>query len=184
MQYFTVIDTETNWEDKVMSIGAVIADRQSFNPIAFEYYIIAPEHKIGGMFSDTLLLSDPELNIEYGRQEALHHLQKWLDQYNVSDLYAYNASFDYNHLPEMSAYYWYDIMRLAANRNHNKKIPITAECHGTGRLKRNYGVEPMLRLLSNNSEYSEQHNALTDAFDELKIMELLAHKPENYTRLK
>ena len=30
MGYFAVIDTETNWEDRVMSIGTVIADTDTF----------------------------------------------------------------------------------------------------------------------------------------------------------
>ena len=34
MGYFAVIDTETNWEDQVMSIGSVIADAETFQPVA------------------------------------------------------------------------------------------------------------------------------------------------------
>jgi len=72
---------------------------------------------------------------------------------------------------------------VAAYRQYNPAIPAWAECCGTGRLKRGYGVEPMLRILSGQSSYRETHNALEDALDELKIMELLGRRPEDYFRL-
>lgn len=81
-----------------------------------------------------------------------------------------NANFDRNHLPELAGPHWYDIMRLAAYRQHNPKIPRTAQLCSTGRLKRGYGVEAMLRLLSGECGYCETHNALLAALDELEIM--------------
>ena len=76
-------------------------------------------------------------------------------------------------LPEYAKYQWYDIMRLAAYRQYNKAIPSSADCYQTGRLKRGYGVEEILKMLSQNKWYKETHNAVLDALDELKIMELL-----------
>ena len=64
-------------------------------------------------------------------------------------------------------------MRLAAYKQYNHTIPRNAECCKTGKLKRNYGVEPILRNLSGEKRYVETHNALLDAVDELKIMKLL-----------
>lgn len=64
-------------------------------------------------------------------------------------------------------------MYLAAYRQHNPPIPPTAELCRTGRLKRGYGVEPMLRLLSDNLRYRETHNALFDAMDELEFLRLV-----------
>ena len=40
-------------------------------------------------------------------------------------------------------------------------------------MKRNYGVQPMMQLLSGNRRYTEVHNALYDAADELELMRLL-----------
>jgi hypothetical protein len=74
-------------------------------------------------------------------------------------------------------------MSLAANCQYNPKIPADAECHGTGRLKKDYGVEPILRMMNDSSSYSELHNALTDAFDELKIITLLNQDLNKYTKL-
>ena len=101
-------------------------------------------------------------------------------QLGIRDLYAYNASFDRNHLPEFSRLRWHDIMSLAAYRQHNRAIPRSAECCSTGRLKRGYGVEPMLRLLSGKTSYQETHNALDDALDELKVMKLLGRPCRDY----
>lgn len=183
MKTFAVIDTETNWSDAVMSIGVVIADADTFELMSSKYYIIAPEYKVGGMFSSALFLPDQKLNRECSRKEALDDLTAWFKDHQLVDVFAYNASFDYRHLPELSSFVWYDIMRLAAYRQHNPKIPCTANCHGTGRLKSGYGVEAILRMLSKDERYCEQHNALTDAVDELRIMALLEHELERYIKL-
>ena len=183
MANFAVIDTETNWYDSVMSIGAVIADARTFEPVSSKYYIITPEYKAGGMFSHTLYLEDKKLNLECSRENALCDLISFFEINRVTDIFAYNASFDCRHLPELSSFTWYDIMKLAAYRQHNPKIPKTADCHGTGRLKCGYGVEAILRLLSDDAGYCEQHNALTDALDELKIMALLQHKLDRYVKI-
>ena len=183
MANFAVIDTETNWHDSVMSIGAVIANQNTYEPVVSKYYIIAPEHKVGGMFAHALYFKDNKFNLECSREKALYDLINCFKINKVTDIFAYNASFDYRHLPELSAFTWYDIMKLAAYRQYNPKIPRTADCHGTGRLKCGYGVEPILRLLSDDAAYCERHNALTDALDELKIMALLQHKLDKYAKI-
>ncbi len=184
MTNFAIIDTETNWNDVVMSIGAVIADADTYQPLYSKYYIITPEHRVGGMFSHALFLEDEMLNYECSRKKALSDLMTCFESNGVTDIFAYNASFDYRHLPELSDFCWYDIMKLAAYRQFNPKIPSYSNCHGTGRLKSGYGVEPILRLLSGDVTYCEQHNALTDALDELKIMVLLEHGFDSYVKIK
>ena len=101
----------------------------------------------------------------------------------MHSIFAYNACFDWNHLRELRHFDWYDIMRLAAYRQHNPKIPANADCCSTGRLKRGYGVEPILRLLSNNHTYHETHDALYDALDELEIIRLLNYDLTYYQPL-
>ena len=60
----------------------------------------------------------------------------------------YNASFDKRHLPELhDGFSWRDIMKVAAYKQHNPHIPNHMPCCGTGRLRRGYGVEQMLRIL-------------------------------------
>ncbi len=183
MKRFAVIDTETNWADQVMSIGTVIADADTFEPIESKYHILPIECQIGGMYYDTLFLDTPVQPILCTREEALADLKSWFDRHGVRDVFAYNACFDRNHLPELRNYNWFDIMRLAAYRQHNPKIPADADCFSTGRMKRGYGVEAMLRLLSGRRAYSETHNAWHDAQDELKIMQLLNHPLSHYIQL-
>lgn len=74
-------------------------------------------------------------------------------------------------------------MHLAAYRQHNPKIPATIDYCSTGRLKRDYGIEPMLCLLSGNRAYHEIHNALYDTLDELEVMRLLGHQLVDYIML-
>ncbi len=176
-----VIDTETTWDDRVMSIGIVIADGSSFQPLDQRYYVLAPEYQIGGMFSDTLFLEEvPKI---CSRADALREIKAWLTSHGVRRIFAYNANFDRNHLPELRSWQWYDIMRLAAYRQTNPAIPATADCCSTGRMKRGYGVEAMLRLLRCDTGYCETHNALGDARDELAIMALLGHPIGDYIPL-
>ena len=183
MPYFAVIDTETNWVDQVMSIGTVIADADTFRPVAAKYHILPAYCEVGGMYYDVLFLETPVKPICCTRQAAMKDLLTWYDQYGVTSIFAYNARFDKTHLPELGSFTWHDIMRLAAYRQHNPKIPETADLYRTGRLKRGYGVEPMLRLLSGNRRYQETHNALFDALDELEIMRLLGHDLKDYIPL-
>lgn len=183
MKRFAVIDTETNWADQVMSIGTVIADGSTFGIVAAKYHILPLECDVGGMYSGALYLDTPVRPILCSREDALQDLLHCFSEHGVESVFAYNAAFDRNHLPELGGVTWYDIMRLAAYRQHNPKIPASAECFGTGRLKRGYGVEPMLRLLSGDRVYHETHNALFDALDELDIMRLLGYQPAEYIPL-
>ena len=48
MDKFAVIDTETNWDDEVMSIGVVFADAETKKKIDSVYYIIDPEYRMRG----------------------------------------------------------------------------------------------------------------------------------------
>ena len=183
MRTIAVIDTETNWADQVMSIGTVIADSHTFQPIEVRYHILPIECQIGGMYENTLFIETPVQPILCTRTQAMDELRSWFLREGVRDLFAYNASFDRNHLPELREFQWYDIMRLAAYRQHNPWIPPQADCCSTGRLKRGYGVEPMLRLLSGKCAYCETHNACHDALDELSIIRLLGHPLDDYIPL-
>ena len=183
MGKFAVIDTETNWADQVMSIGTVIANADTFEAIETKYHILPVECEIGGMYYDTLFIETPVVPILCTRAEAIADLRTWFASNGVTAIFAYNACFDRNHLPELRDFDWYDIMRLAAYRQHNPKIPANADCCSTGRMKRGYGVEPMLRLLSGKSTYHESHNAFYDALDELEILRLLGHSLSHYPKL-
>ncbi len=179
MDKFAVIDTETNWEDEVMSIGIVVADVETKKEIDSVYYIIDSEYRVGGMYSNKLQFAQKKACVT-NRRQALKEVKEWLNTYGVRKLFAYNACFDKKHLPEYLEYEWYDIMHLAAYRQYNRAIPDSADCCKTGRLKCGYGVENVLRMLSKNKCYSETHNALLDALDELKIMRLLGCEIREY----
>lgn len=179
---FAVIDTETTWNDVVMSIGVVIANASTKEVIEAKYFLIDPEYTHGGMYSSALKMSGiEEINVDT-RANVLSTIDYWLKAKGVKRLLAYNAAFDRNHLPELKSYTWCDIMRLAAYRQYNAKIPAEVECCGSGRMKRGYGVEPILRMLGDDKYYEETHNAYFDALDELKIVQLLGHNIEMYDK--
>lgn len=180
MSRFAVIDTETTWGDEVMSIGIAVADSESFGLIDKRYYILTPFKYDGGMFTYALYARGIKPDLECPREKAMSDIAAFLAEHGVLDIFAYNAVFDYGHLPELQYLKWYDIMKLAAYRQYNPKIPPAAECYRTGRLKRGYGVESIYRMLSCNAGYGELHNALTDALDELEIMRMLNISLERY----
>ena len=183
MAYFAVIDTETNWANQIMSIGVVVAGDGDFEAVASKYYILPTECEIGGMYYDAVFLPTPVQPVVCSRGEAIADLVDWLKGLGVSSIFAYNAAFDHRLLPELNGFRWFDIMRLAAYRQTNPKIPANADLCSTGRLKRGFGVEAMLRLLSGDCTYCETHNAYFDALDELTIMRLMEHDLEDYIPL-
>ena len=181
MDYFAVIDTETNWNNEVMSIGVVIAEKDTFKKVDDLYFIFDPEYKIGGMFSMVLPVKGrAPKDLLFTRKIAMEKFKEAFEKYGVKDLFAYNGTFDKNLLNELASYRWFDIMKIAAYRQYNDKIPASIECCKTGKMKRNYGVEPMMQLLYGNCRYTEVHNALYDAADELEIMRLLGKTFEEY----
>ena len=113
MDYFAVIDTETNWNNEVMSIGAVIAEKDTFKKVDDLYFIFDPEYKIGGMFSMVLPVKGGEhKDILFTRKIAMEKFKEAFEKYSVKDLFAYNASFDKNLLSELASYRWFDICLL------------------------------------------------------------------------
>ncbi len=175
-----VIDTETNWDNEVMSIGVAVADAEDYKCVDKKYYILEREAWAGGMYDNVLHAQSGVKEIVTDRKTAMEDLKTYLQNHGVKRIFAYNAKFDYGHLKELSGYYWYDIMRLAAYRQYNSGIPESADCCKTGRLKTGYGVEGITRMLTGNRSYMEVHNAVCDAVDELRIMELLGHPIETY----
>ena len=170
---FAVIDTETNYSNQVMSIGIVIANKNTFEIQDTRYYILTPESNISGMYSNALHLADIPITKICNRETAINEILAWLASHHVDSIFAYNAAFDRKMLPEFYALLWHDIMKIAAYRQFNSKISSEMECMKNGRLKRNFGVESILKMLFNDNSYVESHNALKDALDELRIMQLL-----------
>ena len=144
------------------------------------YYIITPECNVGGFFSSALNYRNVYTDMKASRNAVIEHLLNELSSHNVRSLFAYNASFDYKHLPELSNFRWYDIMKIAAYKQYNKSIPEDADCFKTGKLKCNYDVESIMRMLLNKKSYHEIHNAVCDAEDELEIMKLLGLSIDTY----
>ncbi|WP_331838287.1 hypothetical protein [Mycoplasmopsis agalactiae] len=180
-----VIDVETNFFNEVVSIGVAIADKNNFKLVDQNYWLIGEREQSPSMYSNVYHI--PELE-KYGikdyvvntYEEAVGKLIEFLDYYNISDLFSY-TKYDYNHLPELhNLYKWFDISIFARNVNTNDFIPKNSPTHKSGALIRNWGVEPTYRLLSGNNQYSEVHNALLDAIDELKIMQMLELTHEGF----
>ncbi len=170
---FAVLDTETNWSEKVMSIGICIVEKNTYKCIEQKYYILSPEAKENGMYSYALKCKESPDPLVNSRNEAINDIKKVFENYAITDVFAYNAAFDCRLLHELNYLSWYDVMKIAAYKQFNRCISDNYECYNTGRLKKNYGVEPIFRMLSGNNDYIERHNAACDALDVAKIMAML-----------
>lgn len=179
---FAVIDTETNFQNQVMSIGIVLADAYTFQPIDSRYYILPQEAAVKGMYSDAMNFVEAGATRRCDRKEAMEDIVSLLQKHGSPRIFAYNASFDKNHLSELGGFIWCDIMWLSAYKQFNPSIPSDAEISKSGRLKRGAGAEQTLQRLRGDMSYCETHNALLDALDELEIMRRLGHPIELYVR--
>lgn len=179
---YAVIDTETNYFNQLMSIGVVITDSNLYE-LDRLYYVITPAYLRPSMFEASLDLNNAKMENIKTRFDAIDEIIKILKSYNVEKIFAYNAKFDISYLEELKIFRWYDIMRIAAYQEFNKAITNDMDLCKNGRLKRGYGVENIYRMLSKDYCYSETHNALLDAIDELEIMRMLNVSIDSYIEL-
>lgn len=182
MKNIVIIDTETNYYNELMSIGLVICNNELVE-LARYYYIISPECDAPSLYYYSLYLDKVRIDYKGTHEKIMNMVIKNLKEYDVDKIFAYNAGFDYNFLKELQDYEWYDIMRMAIYKEYNSKITDEYPTFKTGRLKRNYGVEPIYQMLSGDRYYHELHNALTDAVDETEIMRLLGLDVDLYIKL-
>lgn len=177
--FFSVIDVETNFDNEIISLGIVISEWDNFSIIENHYFIFSPEcQKTSLYFGQLFQTRDKNINLTKGIRSAnISELINLLKKYNIKNIFAYNANFDMRCLPELNEYKWFDIMKIAAYKQHNDYLPDTLEYCKTGRLKSNYSFEALYKLISNNPYYVESHNALDDATDELSFMRIL-NKPK------
>ena len=160
-----------------MSIGVVVSGEE-MTPEEYAYFLLAPEYTVGGMYSFSLFVRGSMPKI-CGREEAIADISDICRRHGITEIFAYNAVFDKFMLRELHSFCWRDIMSVAAYAQYNTKIPVGAPLYSTGRLKRGYGVQSVMRMLT-GARYFETHNALYDALDELEIMRLLGCAAEKY----
>lgn len=177
--FFSVIDVETNFDNEIISLGIVISEWDNFSIIENHYFIFSPECQKPSLYYGQLFQpKSKDINCTNGiRSTNINELINLLKKYNIKNIFAYNANFDMRCLPELNEYKWFDIMKIAAYKQHNDYLPDTLEYCKTGRLKSNYSFEALYKLISNNPYYIESHNAIDDATDELSFMHIL-NKPK------
>ncbi|WP_341515770.1 AAA family ATPase [Mesomycoplasma ovipneumoniae] len=173
-----VIDVETNYDNEIFSVGVVIANSTNFQSIDKQYWIIENNLKAGGKYVHNVWFPLPfefkeEAIVVQTRKEMIVQLINFLEYYEVKNWFSY-TSFDFRHLPELHKSFKYnDISIFAKSKQFNKHIPLNAETSKNGDLKRGWNAENIYRMVTKNENYLETHNALLDAIDELRIMELL-----------
>ncbi|MDW2923525.1 hypothetical protein [Mesomycoplasma ovipneumoniae] len=179
-KYIAVIDVETNYDSEIFSVGVVIADSANFQWFDKKYWIIKNNWKVGGMYIHQTFLPLPlplkfreEINVVQTRKEMITQLIHFLKSYKVKNWFSY-TKYDFKHLPELHKSFEHnDISIFAKSKQFNKHIPLNAELTKKGDLKSGWNAQNIYRMLTKDQSYIETHNALLDAMDELRIMELL-----------
>ncbi|MHA0261381.1 hypothetical protein [Mesomycoplasma ovipneumoniae] len=177
-KYIAVIDVETNYDSEIFSVGVVIADSANFQWFDKKYWVIKNNWKVGGMYIHQTFLPLPlkfreEINVVQTRKEMITQLIHFLKSYKVKNWFSY-TKYDFKHLPELHKSFKHnDISIFTKSKQFNKHIPLSAELTKNGDLKRGWNAQDIYRMLTKDRRYIETHNALLDAMDELRIMELL-----------
>ena len=74
MELIAVIDTETTWNDLVMSIGTVVTRGDNFPALDAKYHVLTPEMDSGGMYETALSLEGlADKSRDSGLQRVLFH---------------------------------------------------------------------------------------------------------------
>lgn len=168
---FAIIDTETTYMERLMSIGVIIVDKETFRIKGRYYGIVDQKYRDHGYYDQALYIISPtHTGSEY---TILSNIGEILVKEGIQTICSYNAAFDKKHLPGFSHFEWVDIMKTAAYVQYNPLIPENMEKCGTGRLKTGYGVEGIMQIIKGKN-YTETHNALCDAVDELTIMKAIS----------
>lgn len=168
---FLVVDTETTYQRKLMTVGAVVAD-ENFDVKNKIYLMSFGAYMQGGLYKDRVYKTALCPN-KMHTSEMLETIKKFYDDNGCEMVFAYNAPFDKNLLTSLPSDKWCDIMKIAAYKQFNPYLPADEEYYGTGRLKKDYNAQRIFRLLSGNKNYEEMHNAYQDACDELGIMAMM-----------
>lgn len=182
-EYFAVVDTEANFQNELMSVGMLIVQKKDL-AVKEEYYaMITPACNKAAMYSSSLKYQS-EVGEHWNQlitneKAAMRAILKVLQERHIRVVFAFSAGFDQKMLPVLHDFIWCDIMDIALYKQHNSRLPVKASFYGTGRLKRGGSVEGLLRMMD-NPRYQETHNALQDAKDELRIMELIGKPVEEY----
>ncbi|MBR5897543.1 MAG: helix-turn-helix domain-containing protein, partial [Lachnospiraceae bacterium] len=150
-----------------------------FEPVLEQYYILEPEHTVGGDNQKHLRINEYVNAGSVSRKDALSKIRATLKENGIRSIFAYNAISDYERLVELATYNWYDIMQVAAYKLYNPAITDEDECHESGRLKKNFGVTDMLERLGGEGS-GHENNTIYDARNELEILKLLKRPIGDY----
>lgn len=174
-----VLDIETTYSDNIISVGVAIGYSNTFEKIDEKYFVFPEYLNEKALFTDRVYWVEAERITECPKAEGIKQIREFLDEHNIKKIYAFNAGFDYRHLPELHDYSWHDIMRVAKNPTLYDGLSDCVKFTSEGLIK-NCGAELVLRMLKKDDTYTELHNGLTDAIDELEIMRLLGVSIEVY----
>lgn len=195
---YCIIDTETANMTDVYNMGLVIFTKKELL-FAREYVNIDVFDNDDVMNNAYYLYKKPlyrEMDVVYNTTKGIiRDFAVLLNKFHVTHLLAYNLEFDVRSLTYTANKYaninlsWknmkmVDIMRnsvetLCVSRNYKK----FCNTYGYKTEKGNYQykAETIIRYLTDNVQYDEQHTALQDCIDEMYIFQRLLKRKKKIT---
>lgn len=166
-----IINTKTNNMGDAIAIGVTIVDTNKWQLQQAQYYIIS-EALLYPHTYDNLYIAHVYKSYFGKLCDVENHIRNLLTQYQITNIYAYNAQFVLKQCPGLDKYYWHDIMKIAAYQQHNPYLPSNIDYLNNGRIKYKYNIPHIMEYL-NISCFRYTDHALYDTFDELRIMQFL-----------
>lgn len=168
-----IIDAKDNFEGCPISVGVVIVNTTNYDIQQAQYYLMPESLVVDGMFN-AMAETHHVYPTYFGTLDYVeNHIRTLLKNFNVTNIYAYNARFIFNVLPGLQKYHWYDIMPVANNKNDNVLLPNNEEYRMDGTLKYLCGVHAILTKITNMSIHCSYH-AMYDALDIVKLMRCMS----------
>lgn len=172
LDIIAIIDAKLNFIDEIISIGIAIVDAKTFEIKTAEYFLVPEELIIDGFNNGNITIAHTYQTYFGAHKDIENHIRKLLNQYNITNIYTFNGKFIYSKLTGLQKYHWYDIMKVAAYKQYNYKLPDNLMFNDQGRLLYKCNIKDLMEILTKTYFYYTNH-ALYDVLDETKMMKLL-----------
>ena len=179
LDVIAIIDAKLNFIDEIISIGIAIVDAKTFKVKTAEYFLVPEELIIDGFNNDNITIAHTYQTYFGAHKDIENHIRKLLNQYNITNIYTFNGKFIYRKLAGLQKYHWYDIIKVAAYKQYNYKLPDNLMFNDQGRLLYKCNIKDLMEILTKTYFYYTNH-ALYDTLDIARMMSLIDLPIEQY----
>ena len=172
LETIAILDAKTNFIDNIISIGVSIVNAKTFEVKTAEYFLIPEELIVDGLNNNNVNIHHIYKTYFGAQKDVENHIRKLLNQYGITNIYTFNGKFIYKQLTGLQNYHWYDIIKVAAHKQYNYKLPDNLMFNDQGRLLYKCNIKDLMEILTKTYFYYTNH-ALYDTLDIARIMKIV-----------